>query len=773
MIKRRYFAKGNWPRMVKAAIAMAALAVGIITSIFDVGVPLEQMLANQRAALRSGPASQHYVFIELDAQSLAAVEAWPWPRRRYAEAIERLNRAGVGTIGFDVDFSATSNPVDDSLFAQAIARSRAPVILPTFRQAASERSQREVENLPIPAFRSHSQMAAVNIFTERDGAVRHYPYGVVTGGTPRPSMGATLANVAGRANDSFPIDYAIDPKTVPHISFIDLLRGRFDPALVRGRSVLIGASAVELGDRYATPRDGVLPGPLIQLLAAETLTAGSAPVDHGPVVPLLIGAAALSLGWRLRRRFAVITLASTALFLLALPLALESFKLGTLSIVPALFALITAMAMIAARTALATFRQLLLFDQDSGLPNRKALLMQERPAQLRELLVLRIGNYGNVVGAAGQEAATQLISKVADRVRLLGLGRIYRTQADLLVFPVDKSDPESLVGRVETMVAILRPRVEIAGRQIEIQSSIGVADASKGDMELLLDHAILAAEHAASTGCRWEVYCSELEDAESWRLDMARELDVALEAGNLHLVYQPKFNIREGQVTAVEALVRWNHPTRGPISPDSFIPVLEEIGRIDDLTMFVARRAIEDCARWLAGGVRINVAINISAALLADKSFLEALRQLISKAPIPPSMLTLEVTETATLGDAAVARAAMESLAELGLRLSIDDYGTGQSTLSYLKQLPARELKIDKSFIQGLETSTADQAMVRSTIGLAHELGYSVVAEGVETEAILQLLRQYGCHYAQGWHISRPLLPEQLLAFVGEHRKAA
>jgi diguanylate cyclase len=235
-------------------------------------------------------------------------------------------------------------------------------------------------------------------------------------------------------------------------------------------------------------------------------------------------------------------------------------------------------------------------------------------------------------------------------------------------------------------------------------------------------------------------------------------------AGEIWVAYQPKLDIRSGRVKGAEALVRWRHPTRGAIPPDHFIPALEENGRVIDLTLYVLERALADQRDWRAAGIDIGVAVNVSAVLPADPEFVERVEAVLQRYPDQAGALTLEVTESATMLDPTRAVAALETLAALGVQLSIDDYGTGQSTLSYLKRLPAREIKIDKGFVLALESSRADQAMVRSTIELAHELGFRVVAEGVETQSVLDLLAGYGCDIGQGWHIGRPTPNAEFLA---------
>jgi EAL domain-containing protein (putative c-di-GMP-specific phosphodiesterase class I) len=231
--------------------------------------------------------------------------------------------------------------------------------------------------------------------------------------------------------------------------------------------------------------------------------------------------------------------------------------------------------------------------------------------------------------------------------------------------------------------------------------------------------------------------------------------------------YQPKLDLRSGEIVGAEALVRWLHPERGPIAPDNFIPVVEHAGRARDLTTHVLCRALEDAEHWEREGHALGVAVNVSATLLADHEFIELVGQILSGSTVPTGRVTIEVTESAAMASPDRAVAALESWRALGVNISIDDYGTGQSSLGYLQKLPATELKIDKSFIQTV-SDHRNAIMVRSTIALAHELGIKVVAEGIEDGACVEALREMGCDTVQGYFIGKPMSANAFLDMLGE-----
>ncbi|MFN3989392.1 MAG: EAL domain-containing protein [Erythrobacter sp.] len=246
------------------------------------------------------------------------------------------------------------------------------------------------------------------------------------------------------------------------------------------------------------------------------------------------------------------------------------------------------------------------------------------------------------------------------------------------------------------------------------------------------------------------------------------ELDDALHDGQITVHYQPKLNLASGRIDAAEALVRWRHPERGMLPPDSFIPVIEEAGRIDEMTLAVLACSLRDMRQWCEQGLVIGVAVNVSATLLGSERFFEAAKALVTRSGVPTGLLTFEVTESAHFEDIERAIAMLEKFRACGIRISMDDYGTGQSTLNYLKVLPLAELKIDRMFVQHAHQDRGDAMLVRSTVQLAHELGLKVVAEGIEDEECLAFLEAIGCDYAQGYFIGRALDARAFAKRVGE-----
>ncbi|KQT35211.1 hypothetical protein ASG29_03615 [Sphingomonas sp. Leaf412] len=742
-------------RIIVAAVA----ALGLAAMTGTVGGPVERAIEPLRFAMTGKQAGGRTVVVEMDADSTASIGRWPWPRRHYAALVDRLRAAGAATIVFDVDLSARSDPADDAIFAAALARSGGRVTLPTFGQQASASDRRHLDALPLPAFRDHVSLASVSIAPDVDGLVRDMPLATMTAGVPRPSLSAFIAARRGTVDASFPIDLGIDPASIPRLGFVAARDGRFDPAAVRGRDVLVGATAIEMGDRYAVAYRGVLPGVVVQALAAETLIAG-VPSRGTAVVPFLL--ALLAAIPVLRARRVRVAAARLAVAIAALPAAVVAAQHWLLIHFPLALGIVMLLGLgtlVAARDVARRFRDGRLCDEASGLPNHRAFAARDVGTDASAVVaVIQITNLEALSAVLGAEGLAQAIVRTADRLRLASAdGRVYRVRSHHLAMMLPTSQPTD--DTLAALRAVLLEPVEVAGRKVDVAIVVGVADA--GD----LAGAALAAEQAARDGTFSHHDSTNRERLER-SVSLMGELDEALAAGAIEVHYQPKLCLATNRITSAEALVRWRHPTRGFIPPDTFIPLAEQADRIAPLTLHVLSTVLRDVARWRCDGHAMTAAVNISARLLSSASFNDAVDDLLARSPVPDDALVFEVTESATMLDPAAAIAALHDYRARGIAVSMDDYGTGQCTLSYLRQLPLSELKIDRSFVQHAHEREEDAVLVRSTIQLAHSLSLKVVAEGVEDAANLEFLRASGCDYAQGYFIRRPVPVAEFLAFA-------
>jgi diguanylate cyclase (GGDEF)-like protein len=312
-------------------------------------------------------------------------------------------------------------------------------------------------------------------------------------------------------------------------------------------------------------------------------------------------------------------------------------------------------------------------------------------------------------------------------------------------------------------LAVAEP-MQVADMDLHLDVSIGIAlyPEHGAEPETLLrraDIAMYAAKEAREPVC---IYAQGEDEQHLRRLRLINDLRSAIGGVGLELHFQPKLDLGDGRIHQVEALLRWTHPELGRIGPDEFVPLAEHSGLIHALTQRVLGEALGCCAQWRAQGLEVSVAVNVSALNLMDRSLPGMLKALLAQHGLPPERLILEITESAVMRDAARAIRVLERLRALGLRLSIDDFGTGHSSLSQLRRLPVHELKIDRSFVQAMGRSERDSAIVRSTIELAHGMGLKVTAEGVEDEDSQSLLWRFGCDQVQGYLIGRPMPAEAL-----------
>ena len=400
-----------------------------------------------------------------------------------------------------------------------------------------------------------------------------------------------------------------------------------------------------------------------------------------------------------------------------------------------------------------------LFDADSGLPNRLMLakLLREDGGASVMVVAASVDRFEVIRDTVGIGVASELIRGAADRIRPLAGENIFRIAPDTIAWIEPATDHAEFDLKAAQIADSLRGPVDTSAGVVDVALRIGIdADGADAKPEMRIERAMVAIGNARSSGRPFEWYKGADPDLRR-QLSMMSDLRRGLANGEVQLFYQPKLSLRDDRIVDAEALVRWFHPVDGPISPDEFIPLAEETGVVRELTEFALRRAMEDGARWHALGKEMRIAVNVSAADIAAPDFSQLIARLLAEHGLSPAYLALEVTESAIIRSPTTAIAVLGELRSQGIRLSVDDYGTGQSTLSYLKQLPVHELKIDRSFVTAICRNPADAIMVRSTIDLAHELGLDVVAEGVEDGATLAELKRLNCDYAQGYGIGVPV----------------
>ena len=417
-----------------------------------------------------------------------------------------------------------------------------------------------------------------------------------------------------------------------------------------------------------------------------------------------------------------------------------------------------------------------LHDDLTGLANRtqfgqrldEALEVEDGEEKALAVFFIDLERFKEVNDALGHDWGNELLSVVAARLDdVVGEGELVaRLGGDEFGVLSERATDEAAATAVAERLrrAIALP-CEIAGVSLEVQGSVGIALAPEHGTtrDELLRRADIAMYAAKRIGAP-QVFSPALDDNSPLRLAMTGELRRGIEGHELVVLYQPQVDLREGVVSGAEALVRWRHPTRGFLSPDAFLAAAEQSGLMRNLTRYVLDESLLQLRAWRRAGLDIDLAVNVSARDLADARFPDEVADALAEHGVEPSWLELEVTESVLLSDRLRTSRMLERLVDQGVRLAIDDFGVGYSSLGQLKTLPVKVLKIDRSFVSSMESDPSDAAIVASTIELSHRLGLEVIAEGVETPAHLAHLRAAGCDIGQGHLLGRPLPGDQIVS---------
>lgn len=888
--------------------AAPAVAVVLVAAIYLLGgfEPPERSLADLRFMLTGREASGDLVIVGIDPQSLRQLNVWPWPRSYHAAVVKRLVEDGAAQVALDIDFSSASEPGGDAALAAELAAAGRRIILPVFRQESvlANGQAGVVYTAPLPDFRRHARLASVNAIPDGDGLIRRHSLSDFLHDELVATLPAALTGWNSLSADIFHIDYGIRPDSIPVLSYVDVLEGRIDAERIRGKKVIVGAMAVELGDNYAVPLHKALPGPVVQALAYESLMQGRALHRIAPWV-VLVGAALVALG--IGRRFQAWSWRHGLVVLTALLAGLIVLSVGVQAVAPVMLELTPCAAVAVMLYGMALFRRIdrqeFVLAQRGNRMRRNSLLMRsvvenssEAILTISKDLVIELANpaaesmFGGRVGGLAGSSLTRILPSATSgeildswqrnaeagiEIRAVAPGGVVfeieatvdtmsldgsthyilvarditerkaqqhlleylalhdpltslpnrtllmdrldhaiaaskrsGTRLALLILDLDRfkeindtlghavgdsllvavgrtlgvplraSDTVARLGGDE--FAVLLPSVSNLEQARDVAERIAAATRQPFQVEDLMldvgvsigaavypDHGESAADlmrgadvamyMAKRDGTNVAVYDEDRDHNSVRNLSMGGELRQAMDEDELVLYYQPQIEIATGRLAGVEALVRWEHPRYGLVPPVEFITLAEQSGLIGPLTRWILRNALDHLGHWQKAGYRIGMALNLSPRNLLEEDLASAVAQLMDQHGLEPGSLTVEITEDAIMTDPDRALAAIGQLRADGVRISVDDFGTGHSSLAYLTTLPVDELKIDKSFVLNMAEGNSDAVIVRSLVELAHDLGLSVVAEGIEGQPILEALRRIGCDFGQGFHLGRPM----------------
>jgi EAL domain-containing protein (putative c-di-GMP-specific phosphodiesterase class I)/CHASE2 domain-containing sensor protein len=734
------------------------LMLALLFGLTGFGDPVEDGLKIARNKLHPHPVSGDIVLIQVDDASLRQTDNWPWPRAQQAKLVDEITRLGAKRLVMDILYTGPGDARNDAALARSLKQAGDVTIAAQTR--VGDGSGRQDKGLPYRAFRDQAKVASIAFEYNWQGSVWSLPYSSEIDGTPMPSLAVTIAGIPLNRTGQFPVDYSLDPDSVPTISAAELLKGKVDRSRIAGKTVVFGTNAARIGDQYRLPGRGERGGVFVHILGAETLKKGI-PVSLGWLPALLIGLlAAVHAAFTGRSKM----LGIGTIALLLVPVALDRMLVFT-EVTPALFLV----ALVAGRLLWRRIRARELVNTLTGLPNLAALAADRKGRDL-PMVAVRVHNYAEIASTLDVAGEKALVGQIVARLRLGDKDRvIFQGDEGIFAWFADKGMP--FAAHLEALHALFRSPVRVGTTSYDVSLSFGIEVGSSRSVSSRLGSALVAADEADSESLKWKFHDPSRLQEVPWRLSLLSQLDTAIEDGQVWLAYQPKLDLASRRTIGAEALARWTHPEKGPISPTEFVSAAEQSDRIEKLTDFVLDQAIGATAQLARKGFDFGIAVNLSARMLNDRHLPARVSALLARHGLPPGKLTLELTETAAVSGSGNGVDLLARMRDLGVKIAIDDYGTGLSTLDYLKKMPATEIKIDQSFIKTMRDNRSDLIMVQSTIALAHSLGRTVVAEGVEDPESLEQLRQMECDVAQGFIVGRPMSFDELLRRMNSERK--
>lgn len=728
-------------RLVRSTLGFSILAT-LLLAMITAGEPLAHGYWNVSYWMYSRPAPRSDVLVTLDDTST-------WGTADEAELLERIQREMPRRIVFDAQIPAGKNPKGDAALADTI-RSLGNDILFVARSAKVDQFATADFKLPPRSIIGKSTIALsawhANFLYFADSS----PGTISLNDGEYPVLSSELAGIPAVWDHVYP-DFSIDPATVVQIPASHVHKGQVPPGLLTGRTVIVTAAAQAPPILYKG--HGLVPPIMLDIAGAEGLKkpfawgfaeAGSLPLLM--LIVLLVAAGGRSTGWR---KFGFYAAAVVASFVLP-------FLFRSIGIVLAPDTSWMCMAIYGAVRLWSRRTRRIQLTSASGLPNLLALSSAPIPIG-SDVVVGIVARYEEILATLPRELHHECARQIARRITSgASSSTIYHGEGGHFAWIEEARPIEVQFGHLEGLRALFSAPLQIGSHTFDTNIHFGL-DRNEGlDASTRVNSALASASEALANGRVIELFEADRLAEAPWELSLHARIEEGLRNGDIWLAYQPQWDLRANRICGAEALIRWNHPTRGPIAPDAFILQAERAGRIDALTYWVLDLAIASALALNARGPRLQMSINLSAQMVDKPDLVQQFAAIVARRGIDPALLTVEVTETSSVRNRPAACHNLSQLRALGFRLSIDDFGTGEASLAYLADLPSDELKIDRRFVSRMADSPRDRVIVSNTISLAHALGQSVVAEGVEDAETCALLTELGCDQAQGYYLGRP-----------------
>jgi EAL domain-containing protein (putative c-di-GMP-specific phosphodiesterase class I)/CHASE2 domain-containing sensor protein len=743
-------------RRKRIKVAVFAILFGVFSGVTDLPLPLEDAYRVARAYLRARPAPRDIVFIAVDDRTLNALGKPQPSRMEDSQLMDRLFASGVEKIAWDRAHADPESPAADARFAATLERYKGKVWLGMIPETGLS-FQKLDEILPLEDFRLHAPAGSMLASVSPFGLGARIPTQVETSGIKYPSLAGVLAGYEGPSRRLRP-DLAIDPRSFPAYSYIDVLHGRIGAAELKGKRVIIGAAFLFSSDIYDHPLYGRLPGAMLHISGAHTLKRGI-PLDLMWYPAMLVGTLSILLQAIGRSRSA------SPLWVAVVALAAVAFLFDetviNIDIMPAVLAL---------GFAAYGYHRISkkCYSSDVDAMTTSAFSLDKANAAC-DVYALKISNLSEISEEWSERELGDFVNSLIAYVKEPGEVDDIAFERDVLVWFAPRMDAMSLDRHADGLALMLKTAIAYDWKSTNSTPALGIDINYALPVGQRIKKAMQAADEAAARAVRFIINDAAHLEARNQRLEMFRLLEKGMRDRDIGVAYQPKVDLASGRIVGAETLIRWRPNGEDYVNPQELVLAAEAGDRINELTLVVLERALLEAKHALAIDPRFKLAVNMSAKSLSDTHLLFDLMTLLGRHHFPGENLTLELTETAKLEDDRIA-AQVAALKARGIGLSIDDFGTGQSNLEYIEKLPSSELKIDKKFVRHMATSEESRAVVRATIEIAHSLGKIVVAEGVEDEAVAAELRDMGCEQAQGFLFSHAIAMPELLALMGARR---
>ena len=734
-----------------------AMLLSILVGFSGAGDLPDRLIAMATSRLADRPVSGDIVIVALDDRTLGQTPGGSLSMTQYANVISAMDKAGAKRVFLDFYFDRRESDPDFSRLTDAVKKmgERAVLAIATKSIPGTGRNR---SIYPSPDFGTSAKQASI-AWDNEFWQVWHLPTAYVVDGQAIPTFASLLADKPDSEPGLFRLDFSYDTNSIRQYSASDVLSGTVGAKELAGKDVIFAPTASTFQDVHYLPGHDQVPGAYVHLIGGETLKRGN-PVDIGwwPVLLFAVLGLSVALLPRFQRWYVPSALGLAATLILAQ--ILFATMLITISTGAALFLIAAVTANVGRkRRRFSAQRE----NPVSGLPNFEALRAQTNFGSAT-VIAARLVNFEDLAAFLPGEGSQQLVDQVARRLALACHGtQLHHDLDGSFAWLVPYYQHSQIEGHLAGLAALFNAPLTIGELRVDVAIAFGVNDEFEGSNAQRLAAALVAAERAIRTRALWTKYSPRQKEDAGWQLSFHSQLEDALTGGDIWVAFQPQYDIRTHKLTGVEALARWTHPTRGPIPPDEFIVQAEKSQDIYRLTLFVMDQAIRSAAQLRERGLDIHMSVNLSATLLDHADLVGTIRVMLTAHHLSPEMLTIEITETAQIENSRQARQTLSQLRRAGIRLSIDDYGTGQSNLEYLTEIEADEIKIDKRFVMTMRDSQRNFEVVKSTIDLAHRLGAVAVAEGIEDAPTMAMLKELGCDVGQGYHLGKPQLFSELV----------